>query len=431
MRIARDRYLEKLVRKKHNGSVKVVTGVRRCGKSYLLFEIFRDHLREAGVPDEQVIELALDEDENARYRDPSELSSFLNERIVDREKQYYVLLDEVQLAISREEMRNPDVPTRLYGILNGLLRRGNVDVYVTGSNSKMLSSDVRTEFRGRGDEVEVRPLSFSEYYAFAGGERAAAYEDYALFGGMPRVALTHDDEDKLSYLQGLFALVYFRDIVERYEIGLPDALAAITDDLCSSVGSLTNANKISKALWSVRGARGTAVSVDTVSSYLDHLTESFLFSEAKRYDVKGKRYFEYPSKYYCVDVGLRNARLNLRQQEETHIMENIVFNELVHQGYAVDVGVVEISGKNAEGKRTRKSCEIDFVANKGPERIYIQSALSMEDETKAGQELRPLLGVNDFFRKVVVSKTLARPWTDGSGVLHIGIYDFLTDDSAI
>ncbi|MBQ9022179.1 MAG: ATP-binding protein [Eggerthellaceae bacterium] len=431
MRIPRNHYLEKLVRKKHNGSVKVVTGVRRCGKSYLLFEIFRDHLREAGVPDEQVIELALDEDENVRYRDPSELSAFLNERIVDREKQHYVLLDEVQLAISREEMRNPDVPTRLYGILNGLLRRGNVDVYVTGSNSKMLSSDVRTEFWGRGDEVEVRPLSFSEYYAFAGGERAAAYEDYVLFGGMPRVALTSDDEDKLSYLQSLFALVYFRDIVERYEIGLPDVLAAITDDLCSSVGSLTNANKISKSLGSVRGARGTAVSVDTVSSYLSHLTESFLFSEAKRYDVKGKRYFDYPSKYYCVDVGLRNARLSLRQQEETHIMENIVYNELVHRGFAVDVGAIEISGKNAEGKRTRKSCEIDFVANKGSERIYIQSAPSMEDETKADQKLRPLLGVNDFFRKVVVSKTLARPWTDGSGVLHIGIYDFLTDGSAI
>ena len=431
MRIARDRYLEKLVRKKHNGSVKVVTGVRRCGKSYLLFEIFRDHLREAGVSDEQVIGLALDEEENARYRDPSELSLYLGERIVDRDKPYYVLLDEVQLAISREEMRNPDIPTRLYGILNGLLRKGNVDVYVTGSNSKMLSSDVRTEFRGRGDEVEVRPLSFSEYYAHVGGELARAYEDYALFGGMPRVALTPDDEDKLSYLQDLFKLVYFRDIVERYEIELPDVLAAITDDLCSSVGSLTNANKISKALGSVRGTRGTAVSVDTVSSYLNHLTESFLFSEAKRYDVKGKRYFDYPSKYYCVDVGLRNARLNLRQQEETHIMENIVYNELVHRGYAVDVGVVEMSEKNAEGKRTRKNCEIDFVANKGPERIYIQSALSMEDEAKANQELRPLLGVKDFFRKVVVSKTLARPWTDESGVLHIGVYDFLTDEGAI
>lgn len=431
MRIARDRYLEKLVRKKHNGSVKVVTGVRRCGKSYLLFGIFRDHLRESGVPDDQVIELALDEDENARYRDPSELSAFLNERIVDRKKQYYVLLDEVQLAISREEIRNPDIPTRLYGILNGLLRRGNVDVYVTGSNSKMLSSDVRTEFRGRGDEVEVRPLSFSEYYAHVGGELVRAYEDYALFGGMPRVALTPDDEDKLSYLQGLFELVYFRDIVERYEIELPDVLAAITDDLCSSVGSLTNANKISKALGSVRGARGTAVSVDTVSSYLSHLTESYLFSEAKRYDVKGKRYFDYPSKYYCVDVGLRNAKLNLRQQEETHIMENIVYNELVHRGYAVDVGVIEMSEKNAEGKRTRKNCEIDFVANKGPERIYIQSALSMEDETKAGQELRPLLGVKDYFRKVIVSKTPAHPWIDENGVLHIGIYDFLIDESAI
>ena len=431
MRIPRNRYLEKLVRKKHNGSVKVVTGVRRCGKSYLIFEIFRNHLREAGVPDEQVIELALDEDENARYRDPSELSSFLRERLVDRGKQYYVLLDEAQLAISRDEMRNPDAPTRLYGILNGLVRKGNVDVYVTGSNSKMLSSDVRTEFRGRGDEVKIRPLSFSEYYAHVGGERVSAYEEYALFGGMPRVALTPNDEDKLSYLQNLFELVYFRDIVERYEIGLPDVLASITDDLCSSVGSLTNASKITKALGSVRGGRGTAVSIDTVSSYLDHLNESFLFSEAKRYDVKGRRYFDYPSKYYCVDVGLRNARLNLRQQEETHIMENIVYNELVHRGYTVDVGVVEISGKNDEGKRTRRNCEIDFVANKGSERMYIQSALSMEDGAKADQELRPLLGVKDFFRKVVVSKTLARPWTDDSGILHIGIYDFLTDENAL
>ena len=431
MRIARDRYLERIIRKKHNGSVKVITGVRRCGKSYLLFNIFRDHLRDEGVPDEQVVELALDEDENARYRDPSELSAYLHEHILDRERQYYVLLDEVQFAISREEMRNPDVPTRLYGILNGLLRRGNVDVYVTGGNLKMLSSDIRSEFRGRGDEIKIRPLSFSEYYAYAGGERAMAYEDYALFGGMPLVASMPDDEDKLSYLQALFNTVYFRDIVERYEIELPDVLSAITDDLCSSVGSLTNANKISKALASVRGARGTAVSVDTVSSYLSHLTESFLFDEVKRYDVKGKRYFEYPSKYYCVDLGLRNARLNLRQQEETHIMENIVYNELVYRGYAVDVGVVEISEKDAQGKRRRKSCEIDFVANKGPERIYIQSALSMDDGSKADQELRPLLGVKDFFRKVVVSKTLARPWTDDNGVLHIGIYDFLTDESSI
>lgn len=431
MRIARNRYLQKLVRRKHNGAVKVVTGVRRCGKSYLLFELFRDHLREAGVPDEQVVELALDDDANARYRDPSELAAYLDKRIVDRGRQYYVLLDEAQLAISREETHNHDVPTRLYGILNGLLRRGNVDVYVTGSNSNMLSSDVRTEFRGRGDEVAVMPLSFSEYFAHVGGERAAAYEDYALFGGMPRIALMSDDEDKLSYLQRLFELVYFRDIVERYDIELPDVLAAITDDLCSSVGSLTNASKISKALGSVRGARGTAVSVDTVARYLGHLAESFLFAEAKRYDVKGKRYFDYPSKYYCVDVGLRNARLNLRQQEETHIMENIIYNELVYRGYAVDVGIVEMSETGADGKRRRKGCEIDFVANKGSERVYIQSALSMGDEAKAAQELRPLLGVKDFFRKVVVSKTLARPWTDERGVRRIGIYDFLTDESAL
>ena len=431
MRIARDRYLDKLIRRKHNGAVKVITGVRRCGKSFLLFELFRDHLRAEGIPDEQVIEIALDEEANARYRDPLVLSAFLDGMIADPHKQYYVLLDEVQLAISREEMRDSRTPVHLYGVLSGLLRRGNVDVYVTGSNSRMLSSDVRTEFRGRGDVVEMRPLSFSEYFAFVGGERTAAYEDYALFGGMPRIALMQDDGDKLSYLQDLFELVYFQDIVERYGIALPHVLAAITDDLCSSIGSLTNANKISKTLGSARGARGANVSVDTVASYLSYLDESFLFREAKRYDVKGKRYFEYPSKFYCVDVGLRNARLNLRQQEETHIMENILFNELLYRGYAVDVGVVTLLDKKTGGKYARNNCEIDFVANRGPERIYVQSALDMTDEAKAARELRPLLGVRDSFRKIVVSKTLAHPWTDDDGVLHMGIYDFLTNEDIV
>ena len=423
--IKRDSFLNRLINKKENGLIKVITGIRRCGKSYLLFNLFYDYLIEGGVKEEQIITIALDDDTNVQYRDPDELSKYVRSRIVNKDM-YYILIDEVQYAISKEELKNPD-NIRLYNVLNGLLRLRNVDIYVTGSNSKMLTKDVLTAFRGRGDEVRVYPISFKEYYAFVGGDKSDAYEEYALYGGMPLVLSNKTDADKLSFLQGLFSEVYFKDIVERYEIELPDVLEELTDDLCSSIGSLTNASKIANTLQSVKGIK---VSSTTISNYLNYLIESFLFSNAKRYDVKGKKYFEYPSKYYCTDIGLRNAQLNFRQQEETHIMENIIYNELLCRGYSVDVGVVEIVERN-EGKKTKKQCEIDFVVNVGAKKYYIQSALNVSESSKMEAELRPLKNTKDFFKKIIVSKTSMKSWTDEDGILHLGLYEFLLNENSL
>lgn len=428
MLIRRDRYLQKLVDKMGNGQIKVITGVRRCGKSFLVFNLFRDYLREQGIPDDHVIEIALDDDDNEALRDVGNLSRHIKEQLAAAGGMRYVLLDEVQFAITREEMRNHDIQVRLYGLLNGLLRKGNVDVYVTGSNSKMLSKDVATEFRDRGDVVEIHPLSFAEYYSHIGGDKVSALDGYLVYGGMPFALSKKDAQAKHEYLHGLFDEVYMRDIVERYEIEKPSVLSELIEDLCSSVGSLTNANKISRTLKSVKGV---SVDNETVAAYLDYLTESFLFRCARRYDVKGKRYFEFPSKYYCEDVGLRNARLGFRQQEETHLMENVIYNELVARGYVVDVGVVEVSEKDADGKPRRKKVEIDFVATRAPEQVYIQSALSTNDFDKARAELRPLLAMRDFFRKVVVSKTTMPPWIDDTGIIHMGIYDFLLNETLL
>lgn len=423
--IKRDSYLNRLINKKENGLIKVITGIRRCGKSYLLFNLFYDYLIEGGVKEEQIITIALDDDTNVQYRDPDELSKYVRSRIVNKDM-YYILIDEVQYAISKEELKNPD-NIRLYNVLNGLLRLRNVDIYVTGSNSKMLTKDVLTAFRGRGDEVRVYPISFKEYYAFVGGDKSDAYEEYALYGGMPLVLSKKTDAEKMSYLQGLFSEVYFKDIVERYEIELPDVLEELTDDLCSSIGSLTNASKIANTLQSVKGIK---VSSTTISNYLNYFIESFLFSNAKRYDVKGKKYFEYPSKYYCTDIGLRNAQLNFRQQEETHIMENIIYNELLCRGYSVDVGVVEIVERN-EGKKTKKQCEIDFVVNVGAKKYYIQSALNVSESSKMEAELRPLKNTKDFFKKIIVSKTSMKSWTDEDGILHLGLYEFLLNENSL
>lgn len=423
--IRRDSYLNRIINKKENGLIKVITGIRRCGKSYLLFNLFYDYLIESGVKEEQIITVALDDDTNIRYRNPDELSKYVRSRIVNKDM-YYILIDEVQYAISKEELKNPD-NIRLYNVLNGLLRLRNTDIYVTGSNSKMLTKDVLTAFRGRGDEVRVYPISFKEYYAFAGGDKSDAYEEYALYGGMPLVLSKKSDAEKMSYLQGLFTEVYFKDIVERYEIELPDVLEELTDDLCSSIGSLTNASKIANTLRTVKNVK---VSGTTVSNYLNYLIESFLFGNAKRYDVKGKKYFEYPSKYYCADIGLRNARLNFRQQEETHIMENIIYNELLCRGYSVDVGVVEITEQN-EGKKSKKQCEIDFVVNIGSKKYYIQSALNVSVPAKMEAELRPLKNTKDFFKKIIVSKTSMKAWTDEEGILHLGLYEFLLNENSL
>ncbi len=423
--IKRDDYLKRIIDKKENGLIKVITGIRRCGKSFLLFNLFYDYLIERGVREEQIITIALDDDTFVKYRDPDELSKYIRGKIVSRDM-YYILIDEVQYAISKDELKNPD-NIRLYNVLNGLLRLRNVDIYVTGSNSKMLTKDVLTAFRGRGDEVRVYPISFKEYYAFVGGDKSEAYEEYALYGGMPLALTKKGEAEKIGYLQNLFTEVYFKDIVERYDIKLPDVLSELTDDLCSSVGSLTNASKIANTLQTVKGVK---VSGTTVANYLNYLTESFLFSNAKRYDVKGKRYFEYPSKYYCTDVGLRNARLNFRQQEETHIMENIIYNELLRRGHSVDVGVVEIV-ESADGNRTKKQCEIDFVVNIGAKKYYIQSALNVTDPAKLETELRALKHTRDFFKKIIISKTAAKPWTDEDGILHLGLYEFLLNENAL
>ncbi len=423
--IKRDSYLNRIIDKKENGLIKVVTGIRRCGKSYLLFNLFYDYLIENGVKEEQIITIALDDDINIQYRNPDELSKYVRSRIVNQDM-YYILIDEVQYAISKEELKNPE-NIKLYNVLNGLLRLRNVDIYVTGSNSKMLTKDVLTAFRGRGDEIRVYPISFKEYYDFTGGDKSEAYEEYALYGGMPLVLTKKSDAERISYLQSLFTEMYFKDIVERYEIELSDVLEELTDDLCSSIGSLTNASKIANTLQTVKNIK---VSSTTISNYLNYLMESFLFNNAKRYDVKGKKYFEYPSKYYCTDIGLRNARLNFRQQEETHIMENIIYNELMCRGYYVDVGVVEIVEQN-DGKRSKKQCEIDFVVNAGAKKYYIQSALNLSNTSKMETELRPLKNTRDFFKKIIISKTSMKPWTDEDGILHLGLYEFLLNENSL
>lgn len=423
--IKRDYYLKQIIDKNENGLIKVITGIRRCGKSFLLFNLFYDYLVNNGISKDNIITIALDDDLYIKYRNPDELSKYIREKIVN-DDMYYVLIDEVQYAISKEELRNSE-DIKLYNVLNGLMRLRNVDIYVTGSNSKMLTKDVLTAFRGRSDEIKMYPLTFKEYYNFVGGDKAEVYEEYALYGGMPLVLNKKTDVEKVNYLKNLFSEVYFKDIIERYSIELPEVLNELTDDLCSSIGSLTNANKIANTLNSIKN---TKVSSNTIASYLDYLMESFLFNNAKRYDVKGKKYFEYPSKYYCTDIGLRNARLNFRQQEETHIMENIIYNELISRGYLVDVGVVEIVEETGE-KRVKKQCEIDFVVNKGTKKYYIQSALSVSDPDKLKTEIRPLLNTKDFFKKILISKTSMKPFVDEKGILHLGLYEFLLNEDSL
>lgn len=423
--IKRDNYLKRIIDKKENGLIKVITGIRRCGKSYLLFNLFYDYLLESGVKEEQIITVALDDDTFVDCRNPDELSKYIRSKITTKDM-YYILIDEVQYAITKEELKNPE-EIKLYNVLNGLMRLRNVDIYVTGSNSKMLTKDVLTAFRGRGDEIKIYPIAFKEYYDFVSGDKSEAYEEYALYGGMPLVLSKNSEAEKITYLKNLFTEVYFKDIIERYNIELADVLEDLTDDLCSSVGSLTNASKISNTLQSVKNIK---VSANTISNYLNYLIESFLFSNAKRYDVKGKKYFEYPSKYYCTDIGLRNARLNFRQQEETHIMENIIYNELLRQGCSVDVGVVEIL-ESVDSKRAKRQCEIDFVVNKGTKKYYIQSALNVSEPSKMETELRPLKSTNDFFKKIIVTKTAMKPWTDEDGILHLGLYEFLLNENSL
>lgn len=426
--IKRNRYLKQLIKKQWNKRIKIITGIRRCGKSTLLFEIYKDYLISTDVCSDNIIEIALDDDINAKYRNPEDLSAYIREKCSDKNEKFYVFLDEIQFAISKEELRQKDEPVKIYSVLNGLLHLGNIDIYVTGSNSKLLSKDVLTEFRGRGDVIHVYPLSFSEFFESSGLDKRDAYDEYAMYGGMPYLSYLESDDDKYEYLTDLFDEIYFKDIKERYDLKLPGVLEALTNSLCSSVGSLTNASKIART---VATTMNTKTDSETIALYISYLTDSFLFSNAMRYDVKGKKYFEYPSKYYCTDIGLRNARLGFRQQEETHIMENIIYNELVTRGYIVDVGAVEVIEKDKEGKKHQKSIEIDFIARKGTKKYYIQSAYDMSDTDKERVELRPLEAVNDSFKKIVVSKLYGKSWTDDKGILHIELIDFLLDEKSL
>lgn len=426
--IQRKKYLDTLIRKKWNNRIKVICGIYGCGKSTLLFELFKTHLIESGVLDNNIICLQLDDDMDARFRDPLELSAYIREKTKNSEQKYYVLIDEIQYAIAQKELKQKDDPVRLYSVLNGFLHQKNIDVYVTGSNSKMLSKDISTEFRGRGDIIRVYPLSFSEYFSASSKDKTEAFEEYITYGGMPYLISLSSSEDKLNYLSELFEEIYFKDIEERYRLKYPRILRELTHLLCSSIGSLTNSTKIVKTLKSTKNIKVTS---ETIDSYLGYLVDSFLFSEALRYDIKGKKYFSYPSKYYCTDIGLRNVYLGLRQQEETHILENCIYNELLVRGYHVDVGVVPIEEKGEDHKRTQTNYEIDFVATKGNKKYYIQSALSMEDNVKIQKELRPFGSIQDSYKKIVVSKSYAKSWTNENGILRINYIEFLLDENSL
>ena len=429
MEIKRDSYLKQLISYRFDGLVKVITGIRRCGKSYLLKKIYREYLLQNGVRKDQIIIIELDLAKDIRFRNPLELSSFVREMVEGKKEEYYLFVDEIQMS---DEVPNPyngsGKKITFYDALNDLRSLPNLDVYVTGSNSKMLSSDILTEFRGRSDEIRVHPLSFAEYYSAVGGDKSEAFDDYSFYGGMPLIISRPDDEAKMNYLKSLFSEVYIKDIAERKRIERQDVLEMIIDLLCSSIGSLTNPNKIADTL---RSKQTAGVSPNTIRAYIGHLEDSFLFSESKRYDVKGKSYFDSPNKYYCEDLGLRNARIGFRQQEITHIMENIIYNELVIRGFSVDVGVVFARTVNEKGNSVHTPREIDFIVTSGSKKTYIQSAYSMPTEEKREAELRPFALTGDSFPKIVVRKDIGKRWYDEKGILNINIIDFLLDKELI
>ena len=429
MEIKRDRYLQQVIDYMWDGQVKVITGIRRCGKSYLMNVLFRNYLFEQGVAVDNIISIELDLTKDIKYRDPLVLAEYVRSKVEGQDGQFYLFVDEIQMSDEVNNPYNPDgKKITFYDALNDLRSLPNLDVYVTGSNSKMLSKDILTEFRGRSDEIQVHPLIFAEYYSAVGGDKEDAFEDYAFYGGMPLVLSRPNDTAKANYLSSLFSEVYIKDIVERKKIEREDILGLLLDLLCSSVGSLTNPKKIADTL---RSKTGENIAQNTISAYIAHLEDAFLFSEAKRYDVKGRKYFEYPYKYYCEDIGLRNARIGFRQQEMTHIMENIIYNELIIRGFAVDVGVVFSNERNASGSYSKVAREIDFVATKGGKKVYIQSAFALPDEEKAEQELKPFSLTIDSFPKIVVRKDIRKRWYDDNGVLNVGLVDFLLDEQVI
>ena len=415
MEIRRDIYLNKLISKKHNGLIKVVTGMRRCGKSYLLFNLFKEYLVNEGVNENHIIEIAFDSFENRKYRDPEVLFPYLMEKIADNEM-YYVLLDEVQMLDDFES------------VLNSLGRKKNVDVYVTGSNAKFLSKDIITEFRGRGDEVHMYPLTYSEFMSVYDGDKQEGWRDYVLFGGIPLVLGFETADQKSDFLKSLFEETYISDITGRNNIRNKAELEELLNILSSAIGSLTNPSKLSATFKSVKNK---SISKDTIIKYIDYLKDSFLIDSAIRYDIKGKKYINTPSKYYFTDLGLRNARLNFRQVEETHAMENIIFNELKVRGYNVDVGVVVMNEVDKKGKKIRKQLEVDFVCNKGSKRFYIQSAYALPDKEKMEQEQRSLVNTGDGFKKIIITKDAVAPLYNDEGILVMSAYDFLLNPDSM
>ena len=429
MEIKRNTYLEQLISYRFDGLVKVITGIRRCGKSYLLKKIYKNYLLQNGVVDDQIIIVELDLAKDIKYRNPLTLAEYVRNKVEKENKEYYLFVDEIQMS---DEVANPyntdGKKITFYDALNDLRSLSNLDVYVTGSNSKMLSSDILTEFRGRSDEIRVHPLSFSEYYSAVSGDKNEAFNEYAFFGGMPLVLSRPNETAKMNYLKSLFSEVFIKDIVERKKIERQDILEQILDLLCSSIGSLTNPTKIANA---IKSKQGVSVSSNTIRSYIGHLEDAFLFSESKRFDVRGKSYFDSPNKYYSEDIGLRNARIGFRQQEMTHIMENIIYNELVARQLSVDVGVVYARTVNDNGNSVRVPREIDFVVNSGGKRTYIQSAYSISTEEKSETELRPFALTGDSFPKIVIRKDIGKRWYDDNGILNINIIDFLLDKNVI
>ncbi len=414
MEVPRTLYLNRLIKKRCNGSVKVITGIRRCGKSYLLFNLYYRYLLENNVPADHIIKISLDDIINEELREPKTLYMFVKEQVKDA-KQYYLFLDEIQYVKNFSDL------------VNGLSHIKNIDIYITGSNSRFLSSDILTEFRGRGDEIHINPLSFSEFCSVYKGTVNQAWKDYYTFGGLPQI-LEREDEDKAEFLLSIARKVYVSDIVERHKVKHPAELNDLLNILASSIGSLTNPTKLEKAFRSIKRS---AITNKTISNYLNYFTESFLMEKACRFDVKGKRYIETPLKYYFSDLGIRNALLNFRQQEENHIMENIIFNELKIRGYCVDVGVVGITEKDSKGKSQYKVLEIDFIASKGNQKYYIQSAFDLPTAEKINQERRSLLKVNNSFKKIIVIKDDIKPKRDDYGITTIGIFDFLLNENSL
>lgn len=415
MDIKRDRYLKDLINRMHNGMIKVVTGIRRCGKSYLLFNIFKNYLINQGVSDSHIITIELDQRKNKKYRDPDAILDYIESLITD-DDQYYIILDEVQMLQEFEE------------VLNSLLHIKNADVYVTGSNSKFLSKDVITEFRGRGDEIHIYPLTFKEFMEAYEGDVYRGWAEYVVYGGLPLTVTMKTEEQKINYLTNLFKETYLKDIIERHNIEKTQELEDLVNILASSIGSLTNPPKIEATF---RSAIQSTISLNTLRQYIEYLEDAFIINKASRYNVKGRRYIGSPLKYYFEDVGLRNARLGFRQVEETHLMENVIYNELRSRGYNVDVGVVEKREINEEGKNEKKQLEIDFVANLGSKRYYIQSAFSMPTEEKRIQEKASLINVNDSFKKIIVVKDVVNISRDENGITTMSIYDFLLKENSL